>query len=335
MLLQYRGVIPWKSIGRLLEPWQSSESSRQAGARTSRIAITTGNATGAALFGACDERGDRNRKHHRDPAAAVEPAPLVAAEPAPAPSRPANVVRRAPRSGARDAAPVTARPYVDGLRRNASSSSPAYSPSAAPIDPPVSAAIEPLGSPLSNADRRAGPARKLYEELVIPADSVIGLQVETAVTHRTREGRRSGSCASHARRQGARSGRHSRRRACRRLGHARRARRPAEGSGATWHPVPHDCAGRWHAAADQHRDNLPRRRSPARESAAKIGGGAVGGAVLGAIFGGKKGAIIGSTVGAAGGGVAVAASEANAATLPQGSTVTVRMGSPATVTVER
>jgi outer membrane lipoprotein SlyB len=75
--------------------------------------------------------------------------------------------------------------------------------------------------------------------------------------------------------------------------------------------------------------------SPARESAAKIGGGAVGGAVLGAIFGGKKGAVIGSTVGAAGGGVAVAASEPNAATLPAGSTVTVRMASPATVTVER
>jgi hypothetical protein len=75
--------------------------------------------------------------------------------------------------------------------------------------------------------------------------------------------------------------------------------------------------------------------SPTRESAAKIGGGAVGGAVLGAILGGKKGAIIGSTVGAAGGGVAVATSEANAATLPQGATVTVRMGAPATVTVEK
>ena len=75
--------------------------------------------------------------------------------------------------------------------------------------------------------------------------------------------------------------------------------------------------------------------SPARESAAKIGGAAVGGAVLGAIFGGKKGAVIGSTVGAAGGGVAVATSEPNTATLAAGSTVTVRMGSPATVTVER
>ena len=75
--------------------------------------------------------------------------------------------------------------------------------------------------------------------------------------------------------------------------------------------------------------------SPARESAAKIGGGAVGGAVLGAILGGKKGAIIGSTVGAGAGGAAVMASEPNTATLPAGSTVTVRMSSPATVTVEK
>jgi hypothetical protein len=75
--------------------------------------------------------------------------------------------------------------------------------------------------------------------------------------------------------------------------------------------------------------------SPARESAAKIGGGAVGGAVLGAILGGKKGAIIGSTVGAGAGGVAVAASDPNPAALQAGSTVTIRLSSPTTVTVEK
>ncbi|MSO56571.1 MAG: TrbI/VirB10 family protein [Acidobacteria bacterium] len=75
--------------------------------------------------------------------------------------------------------------------------------------------------------------------------------------------------------------------------------------------------------------------SPARESAAKIGGGAVGGAVLGAILGGKKSAVIGSTIGAGAGGAAVIASEPNTATLPTGATVTVRMSSPATVTVEK
>ena len=41
--------------------------------------------------------------------------------------------------------------------------------------------------------------------------------------------------------------------------------------------------------------------SPGRESAAKIGGGAIGGAIIGGILGGAKGAAIGSTVGAGAG----------------------------------
>jgi type IV secretory pathway VirB10-like protein len=75
--------------------------------------------------------------------------------------------------------------------------------------------------------------------------------------------------------------------------------------------------------------------SPAKSSAAKIGGAAIGGAVLGAIFGGKQGAAVGGAVGAAGGGTAVAASAPSTATLPAGATVTVKMDSPTTVTVER
>jgi hypothetical protein len=75
--------------------------------------------------------------------------------------------------------------------------------------------------------------------------------------------------------------------------------------------------------------------SPAGESTAKIGGAAVGGAILGAIMGGSKGATIGGAVGAAGGTAAVMASDRNPATLAAGSTVTVRVLSPVTVTVEK
>jgi hypothetical protein len=75
--------------------------------------------------------------------------------------------------------------------------------------------------------------------------------------------------------------------------------------------------------------------SPGRESAAKIGGGAIGGAIIGGILGGAKGAAIGSTVGAGAGTGAVMAGGRNAATLPAGSPVTVRLESPATVTVEK
>ena len=75
--------------------------------------------------------------------------------------------------------------------------------------------------------------------------------------------------------------------------------------------------------------------SPGRESAAKIGGAAVGGAILGAILGGGKGAAIGGAVGAGGGTAAVMANERSAVTVPAGSTVSVRIQQSVTVTVEK
>jgi hypothetical protein len=75
--------------------------------------------------------------------------------------------------------------------------------------------------------------------------------------------------------------------------------------------------------------------SPSGESAAKIGGAAIGGAILGGILGGGKGAAIGGAIGAGGGSAAVLAGGRNAATLSAGSPVTVRLEEPATVTVER
>ena len=75
--------------------------------------------------------------------------------------------------------------------------------------------------------------------------------------------------------------------------------------------------------------------APGNGSAAKIGGGAVAGAILGAIIGGAKGAAVGATAGAGGGTAAVMASDAKAATFPSGTEVTARILSPVTVTVER
>jgi hypothetical protein len=76
-------------------------------------------------------------------------------------------------------------------------------------------------------------------------------------------------------------------------------------------------------------------QSPAGESTAKIGGAAAGGAILGAILGGGKGAAIGGAIGAAGGTAATVAGGRNAAVLPQGTTVTVRVQQPVTVSVEK
>jgi hypothetical protein len=75
--------------------------------------------------------------------------------------------------------------------------------------------------------------------------------------------------------------------------------------------------------------------APGGESAAKIGGGAIAGAIIGGIFGGGKGAILGGTAGAGAGSAAVLAGGRNPATLPAGTPVTVRIEKPATVTVEK
>lgn len=74
---------------------------------------------------------------------------------------------------------------------------------------------------------------------------------------------------------------------------------------------------------------------PSKESVAKIGGAAVGGAILGAILGGSKGAVVGGATGAAGGTAVVMAGGRNPATIAAGSPVTVRLISPVTITVER
>jgi type IV secretory pathway VirB10-like protein len=75
--------------------------------------------------------------------------------------------------------------------------------------------------------------------------------------------------------------------------------------------------------------------SPSDGSAAKIGGGAVGGAILGAILGGAKGAAIGAAAGAGGGAAVTAAGDRSAAALPAGVPLTVRILAPLTITVER
>jgi len=75
--------------------------------------------------------------------------------------------------------------------------------------------------------------------------------------------------------------------------------------------------------------------SASRESAAKIGGGAIGGAIIGGILGGGKGAVLGGSVGAGAGSAAVLAGGRNAAVLAEGAPVTVRLTQPVVITLDR
>ncbi len=75
--------------------------------------------------------------------------------------------------------------------------------------------------------------------------------------------------------------------------------------------------------------------SQTASSSAKIGGGALGGAILGGLLGGTKGAAIGGSVGAGAGTAAVMAGGRNQATLASGSPVTIRVEQPIVITTER
>jgi len=74
---------------------------------------------------------------------------------------------------------------------------------------------------------------------------------------------------------------------------------------------------------------------PGTSSATKIGGGAAVGAILGAIIGGGKGAAVGATTGAGAGTVAVAATDRSVAAFPAGAEVTARILTPIGLTVEK
>jgi hypothetical protein len=75
--------------------------------------------------------------------------------------------------------------------------------------------------------------------------------------------------------------------------------------------------------------------SPANEAAAKVGASAVVGSIIGGLIGGKKGAAIGAGAGAAGGTAVVAAKDPNAVVMPSGTLLTVRLTAPAKFTVQR
>jgi hypothetical protein len=75
--------------------------------------------------------------------------------------------------------------------------------------------------------------------------------------------------------------------------------------------------------------------APGNGSAAKVGGGAVAGAILGAIIGGARGAAIGATAGAGAGTAVVMSGERDAAAFLAGTEMTARVLSPVSVTIEK
>jgi hypothetical protein len=265
---------------------------------------------------------------------------VEAAEPSPSPVTPvapARVAPPPPRPPAAPARPETAvAPPPESNPVPSAAAAPA--PSAAPTDI-VSIAPAPIEAPRAAPEpepiRPVEPPRPEYHELVLAADSVIGLQVETAVSSETakvedpvtarvtRDVKIGDQLAipagSKARGEVTLVEKGGKLRERAKLGVRFSSIVLADG---TQVPISTETIYREGDA-------------PARESAAKIGGGAIGGAIIGGILGGAKGVAIGSAIGGGAGSAAVMAGGRNPATLSPGSPVTIRLEQPAAVTVEK
>jgi type IV secretory pathway VirB10-like protein len=189
----------------------------------------------------------------------------------------------------------------------------------------------PLADPIPVPD----PPEPRFEELVIPTSSVIGLQVETAVS--SERAQVEDRVDARVTRDVLAAGRVAIPAGSRVVGAVTMVERGGKVKERAKLGV------RFHTVVLADGSRVPLRteailregEAPSGESARKIGGATIGGAILGAIMGGKKGAIIGGATGAGAGTAAVMAGDRNAATLASGSVVTVRLTAPATIEVER
>jgi hypothetical protein len=219
-------------------------------------------------------------------------------------------------------------------------------PSGAATQPPVTP-VPPVPidnpAPTPNPDDRAvqepprvpEPPQRTFEELVVSADSVIGLQTENRITSETaRVEDRVDARVTREVKVGDRVAIPAGARAIGSVMQVERGGKFKERArlGIRFHTLVLADGTRVPISTETiYRDG----EAPGNSSAAKVGGAAVGGAILGAILGGAKGAVIGSTAGAGAGTAAVMAGDRNAATLPAGTPMTVRLMAPVTVTSEK
>jgi hypothetical protein len=176
---------------------------------------------------------------------------------------------------------------------------------------------------------------RAFEELVVSADSVIGLQTETRITSET--ARVEDRVEARVTREVKVGDRVAIPAGARALGSVMQVERGGKFKerarlGIRFHTLVLADGTRVPISTETiYRDG----EAPGNSTAAKVGGAAVGGAILGAILGGAKGAVIGSTAGAGAGTAVVMAGDRNAATLPAGTPMTIRLLSPVTVTSEK
>jgi hypothetical protein len=270
------------------------------------------------------------------------PAPKVAAAATVTPSKARSDVDR---STDRARASQTARSTQSSARTpppldrtwptSASAQPPLTLPPALPVPSPADQPPGPKPDDRSGQEpsKAPEPPQKTFTELVVPSQSVIGLQTETSLSserakvedrveaHLTRDVRVDGDVAIPA--------------GTKVIGSVTQVERGGKFKERA------RLAVRFHTLVLADGTRLPMntetivREGSEPDAAKKVGGGAVGGAILGAILGGAKGAAIGAAAGAGGGAAVQMAGDRSAVTMPPGTPLTVRLVSPVTVTLEK
>jgi hypothetical protein len=269
-----------------------------------------------------------------NPPVTAEREPQAAPAPRPREDRPARTASVPATRSARNAAPAATAPQKrNGTPVNGAAHAtevppppPASSMPPAPVAPEPARPFEPQPEP---------PRAPQFEELILPASSVISLQIESPLS--TERNRVEDRVDARVTRDVLAAGRVAIPAGSRILGSVtlvERGGKVKERSrlGVRFHTL---ILGDGSEVALQTEPVYRDGESPAGDSTKKIGGAAVGGAILGAILGGKKGAAVGAATGAAGGTAAVMTGDRNAATLSRGEVVTPRLSAPATITVEK
>jgi hypothetical protein len=248
----------------------------------------------------------------------------TASRPAAAPERPPAPRKEPVKTEARTETPAAPPPEPPAVERPSP-----REPEPATLPPVPPTPVEPV------AAEPVVPARPAFVEVVVPSSSVVGLNVQTSISSET--ARLEDRVEARVTRDVMADGRVAIPAGTRVLGDVTLVERGGKMKDKARLGI------RFHTMVLADNTQVPFRTdaiyregsSPGAEASRKIGGAAVGGAILGAIIGGAKGAAIGGATGAAGGSAVVMAGDRNAATLPAGTVVTVRLTAPVTVDVER
>ena len=267
------------------------------------------------------------------PSVAASSVKPTAARTATRPAPTANAEAGSAHQAQKAAPPPLERTWPAGAASTPSASSPSSGAGAPSADGTAAQVAKPDDRAVQEPPRAPEPPAKVFDELIVSADSVIGLQTENTISSETaRVEDRVDARVTRDVKVGDKVAIPSGTRAIGSVTQVDRGGKFKERAhlGIRFHTL---------VLADGTRvpisTEMITRDGDAPSSAAKIGGGAVGGAILGAILGGAKGAVIGGATGAGAGAAATAAGDRSAASLPAGTQTTVRILSPVTVTVER